>query len=134
MRPMKMSRLQQRFSAWVACVAILLVSLVPSISHAVEWVNEATTWTEICTSSGVKLVQVADDQEGSPFASPKHDEHYEECPFCRIDIHAFAMPPESVVILPSAARVRPAPHFLDGAPRHRPAVLIGHPSRAPPHA
>lgn len=131
---MKMSRLQQRFSAWMACLAILLVSLAPSVIHAVESANKATTWTEICTSSGVKLVQVTDDQGSDPFAGPKHDEHYEDCPFCRIDIHAFATPPESVVILPSAARVRPAPHFLYDAPRHRPAVLIGHPSRAPPHA
>ncbi len=89
-----MNRFMRRLTAWIACFAILLVSLAPSISHAIATPSKASTgWGEICTSSGTKVVKATGDQTVKPISSAKHDLHYEDCPFCRTQNDTSGPPP-----------------------------------------
>lgn len=132
MPPMKMSPVSRNFAAWMACLAILLVALAPSISHALAATSEAQAWTEICTATGIKLVKVTDEQAGKSFFTQKHDEHYEDCPFCRIDNHAFTLPPGPATVRVAEPWVRPPPAFLYQAPPLRLSAWPARRTRAPP--
>lgn len=84
---MRTTRYTRLLTAWMALFAILLVALAPSISHAFasKIVSSSSAQTvEICTVSGVKQVSVPSDGVLKPFSTVKHDQHFEDCPFCRI--------------------------------------------------
>lgn len=73
---MKTASRLHRLTAWLACLAMAFAVLAPSISRA----TAVGGWTEICTSAGMKLVKLADD-DGTrlPSGSLMQGEH---CPFC----------------------------------------------------
>ncbi|GIZ51899.1 DUF2946 domain-containing protein [Noviherbaspirillum aridicola] len=118
----------------MACVAILLVVLAPSISHALA-AKKATTqeWTEICTSTGVKQVKVTDGESGKPFSPGKHDQHSEDCPFCRTHANTIGPPPTSaaIVFIPAASQSYPSLFYQAPRPQFTWAPAQ---SRAPPLA
>lgn len=121
-------------TAWVACFAILLVALAPSISHALAAEKAfAKEWTEICTSTGVKQVKVTDGESDKPFSSGKHDQHSEDCPFCRTHADTVGLPPTSAAIVFIPAAPQSYPFLFYQAPR---PLFTWAPaqSRAPPLA
>lgn len=78
----------------MACFAILLVALAPSVSHALAAKSvSAMEWIEICTSTGAKQVKQIATENAKPFSPAKHDQHSEDCPFCRIQSGSFGLPP-----------------------------------------
>lgn len=75
---------RQRLHIWIACFAILMNALVPSISHALNAMQPhgpQITQIEICTVDGVKYLN-ADGTTAvkSPLDSVLH--HVEHCPYC----------------------------------------------------
>lgn len=129
---MGMNKTIRHIAAWMACFAILLVALAPSISHAITAAVKQSTWVEICTSTGVKRVAVEEKQVINPFSSAKHDSHYEECPFCRIQADTMGPLPPNIL----------APLVLEPVTTSRPRLFYDSPrtlfvwastrSRAPP--
>ncbi|MEG1323955.1 MAG: DUF2946 domain-containing protein, partial [Janthinobacterium sp.] len=54
-----MTLFTRRFAAWIACFAILLAALAPSISQAVANAKQesGSGWAEICSVAGIRFVQ-----------------------------------------------------------------------------
>jgi hypothetical protein len=135
-------RRMQRFSAWLACVAILMATLAPTISHAVAHGVSASFavakpmagfLAEICeTSGGVKRMVVGDLQ--APSSSTQHDVfHVEHCPFCSSHSGFLGVPSRATsgLHLPRGHGV--APLLFYRSPRPLP-VWAPAQSRAPPLA
>lgn len=97
---MRMNRTARVVTAWIACFAILLVALAPSISHAFAAKKASSKeWTEICTSTGVKQVIVTAGENAKPFSPGKHDQHSEDCPFCRTQGDSLGPPPAGAIFV-----------------------------------
>lgn len=131
---MVFNRYQQRITAWIACFAILMAALVPSISHAlsVSGKGNFSSWSEICTGEGVKSVKVASTHAGTHHSAPAKDGmHFEHCPFCFTHASSFGLPPSGQIIIPimNGADARPALFFH--SPRPLFAWAAAQP-RAPP--
>ncbi|MET3130780.1 hypothetical protein AAKU55_001038 [Oxalobacteraceae bacterium GrIS 1.11] len=76
---------------WIACLAILLNALAPSISHALAVTGVTSSMLEVCSVDGKKYVSL--DQatpEKSPVDSSLH--HLQHCPFCMSHAGSFALP------------------------------------------
>jgi hypothetical protein len=83
----------QRFSAWLACFAILLASLAPSISHALAAVDGSTSlFDEICTASGIKSVKPGDALKSKISSPAQNNLHFEHCPFCSSHANTTGLP------------------------------------------
>ncbi|SFQ33017.1 DUF2946 domain-containing protein [Variovorax sp. 770b2] len=123
---MNLRRIRSRV-LWIAILAVLFGVLAPSLS---TWVAETAgkAWTEVCTASGTKLVQVDGDD------TPTHDGHNGSmhCPYCRLqqDLPAIAHAP-GVRILADGS-VRGVPRVAVWEPPLAVSVWPAPPSRAPP--
>lgn len=133
---MGINRATKRFAAWIACCAILMASLAPSISHALAAASNAGSfWAEICSASGIKLLKVADDaanQQASGSSSPAEKGlQFEHCPFCFTHAASFGLPPSAGFILPVVSGVPMRPSLFYQSPRPLFAWAAAQP-RAPP--
>ena len=72
------ARHHRRLTAWIALVAMLAFALVPTLSRAMAFGNGSSTWAEICTPQGMKLVSAVDGDE-SPAQAGGHLDH---CALC----------------------------------------------------
>jgi hypothetical protein len=126
---MTLTRLTKRFTAWIACFAILMTALSPSISQALVTVtNSDAVWTEICSSSGLKQVNT-DKERGS--SQDKKAIHSEHCPFCSTHANMVGLPPSSSFNLPALSRSFLHPALFYQSPRPL-FVWASAQSRAPP--
>lgn len=122
---------RQRLRIWIACFAILLNALVPSISHAVNALQGRGALVEICSAEGARYV-VLDGaaRHKSPLDAVLH--HMEHCPCCVADAAAPPLPPRFSKGLPAPvaiAAVFPSLFYLSPAPQF--AWAPAHP-RGPP--
>jgi hypothetical protein len=141
---MGMSRNQRRLAAWIACFAVLLASLMPSISHAIAAArlgNVATLATVAedapCHAEGgvQSAVHEAESdanhshdghshdmygQGAHPMpASPSHHDaglHFEHCPFCFTHAGSFGLTPIAEVVLPQALGISVMPALFYHSP------------------
>ncbi|WP_158598057.1 DUF2946 domain-containing protein [Noviherbaspirillum saxi] len=112
--------------------AILLVALVPSISHALALKNASSPrLTEVCTSFGIKQLKLPAEEATKPFSTVKHDQHFEDCPFCRIDGDTPVLPPVSALVRLTTIASFPQPFLFYQAPQRLFAWTPAQ-SRAPP--
>lgn len=87
---MTLFRQNRRFIAWFACLAILLNSLAPAISHAMASVQgKDAPWTQICSTSGNKFIPLdlglqGNDRQPQPMAM-------EHCAYCLTHAGSFAV-------------------------------------------
>jgi len=97
---------KKRLQIWIACFAILINALAPSISHALPRMAGPSNMIEICSAGGTKWVSndVAIAVFGQQAAlgqlstdSPLH--HLEHCPFCLNHAGTFALPAPSMTLL-----------------------------------
>jgi hypothetical protein len=124
----------QRLSAWIALVAMLAMALLPTLSHALAHARGgASSWAEVCTPQGMRLVAVSADDSlpgGAPAQAAGHLEH---CPLCALGADALAPPlslPPALVLPLGRAGLPPlflqAPHTLhawrSAQPRGPPSV------------
>jgi hypothetical protein len=102
---------RKRLQIWIACFAILLNALAPSISHALSSMAGPSNMIEICSANGTRWVdgaiagklaselasmeQLAPEQPSTD--SPLH--HLEHCPFCITHAGTFALPGPSTTLL-----------------------------------
>ena len=122
---MGMTLFTRRFAAWIACFAILLAALAPSISQAVASAKQesGSGWAEICSVAGVRFVQLV--QAGDGAADEKSGDkvmQMEHCAFCSTHAGSVGLPPTSPVlpllvasgtaIFPSLYYQSPAPLFI----------------------
>lgn len=82
---------------WIACLAILMNALAPSISHAVSYAQGKPPVWEICRADGTRLTIVGDadfarllGEEKQPPASMAMDE---DCDYCLPHAGSFGLPP-----------------------------------------
>jgi hypothetical protein len=121
-----------RFTAWLACFAILLASLAPSISHALSAAKDPTgLFAEICSANGAKPIQTGDTLNSKTSSPAQKILHLEHCPFCSSHAHAMGLPPNTEFQLPLLSGHGPHPVLFYQSPR---PLFIWAPaqSRAPP--
>ncbi len=120
---MGMTRQTRRLTAWIACFAILLASLAPSISHAIAaaGLSNITKTTVPPSLPGDPTLHEMDcihdhaaadseihshrlhQQDSSPATSHNSDSHsgglhLEHCPFCFTHAGSFAIPLSDTLI------------------------------------
>ena len=130
---MGMTLFTRRFAAWIACFAILLAALAPSISQAVANAKQesGSGWAEICSVAGIRFVQVdgAASADGKSAGKAMQMEH---CAFCSTHAGSVGLPPASPVLpLPVAmgTAIFPALYYQSPAPLF---IWNTAQSRAPP--
>jgi hypothetical protein len=80
---MGISRFTRRFTAWIACVAILMASFAPSISHALAAAAPPRSlFAEICTTTDGQVAELKKKQASGHSAPVEHGLHVEHCPYC----------------------------------------------------
>ena len=131
---MGMTLFTRRFAAWIACFAILLAALAPSISRAVANAKQesGSGWAEICSVAGIRFVQVlqaddgaADEKSGGKAMQMEH------CAFCSTHAGSVGLPPSPVLPLPvaSGTAIFPALYYQSPSPLF---IWSTAQSRAPP--
>jgi hypothetical protein len=129
---MRMNRLTRRFTAWIACLAILAAALAPSISHALAAANSAGSFSnEICSTTDLKLVKTANEQDPASPSPAGEGMSFDHCPFCFTHAGSFGLPPVSSVTLPVVSGLFPLPSLYYQSPRPL-FVWATAQSRAPP--
>ena len=129
---MGMTLFTRRFAAWIACFAILLAALAPSISQAVANAKQesGSGWAEICSVAGIRFVQVdglaADEKSGGKVMQMEH------CAFCSTHAGSVGLPPTSPVLpllVASGTAIFPSLYYQSPAPLF---IWTTAQSRAPP--
>lgn len=137
---MVFTRLQRRWTAWIALCAILLGALAPTVSHAMRaWSHSPITWVEVCSSTGNKLIAVTLGQDASSAQQtdgsrglPSGEHAGEHCPFCLVQGHDAALLP---AMPPVMALTTQLTHELPFLFLHAPRSLFAwapSQARAPP--
>ncbi|MCM2566179.1 MULTISPECIES: DUF2946 domain-containing protein [Janthinobacterium] len=129
---MGMTLFTRRFAAWIACFAILLAALAPSVSQAVANAKQesGSGWAEICSVAGIRFVQV-DDDGGADGKSGGKAMQMEHCAFCSTHAGSVGLPPSPVLPLPVAGgtAIFPALYYQSPSPLF---IWSTAQSRAPP--
>jgi hypothetical protein len=97
---------RRRLGIWIACFAILMNALAPSISHAMALMNGTASLIEVCTVDGTRYISAGTSTEVSANGDPRdgqaarlpgkatvdlvHD--MQHCPFCYTHAASFALP------------------------------------------
>ncbi|ATD59828.1 hypothetical protein CNX70_06220 [Janthinobacterium svalbardensis] len=130
-----MTLFTRRFAAWIACFAILLAALAPSISQAVANAKQesGSGWAEICSVAGIRFVPLvqaddgaADEKSGGKAMQMEH------CAFCSTHAGSVGLTPTSPVLpLPvaSGTAIFPALYYQSQSPLF---IWSTAQSRAPP--
>jgi hypothetical protein len=132
---MGMTLFTRRFAAWIACFAILLAALAPSISQAVANAKpeSGSGWAEICSVAGIRFVQVLPANDGATDEkSGGKAMQMEHCAFCSTHAGSVGLPPAGPVLqLPvaSGTAIFPALYYQSPAPLF---IWSAAQSRAPP--
>ena len=125
MSTMRLGRSTRRLVSWIACLAILVGALAPAVSPALQPPG-GSTWVEVCSALGAKLVKVADDSSSAP-AGPL----LEHCPYCSLHASDLALPPAALPVPVFIATHAGPPERFFTAPRTPFAWAAALP-RAPP--
>jgi hypothetical protein len=117
--------LHQRFSAWLALLAMLLGVFAPAVTQAVVAGSERAGWVQICSVSGMAWVQLDASDDGNPSGSNGAS----GCTWCTG--HATGdLPPTPTVWVPAA--LVHTPPLQDFASAVLPRAWAPAQSRAPP--
>jgi hypothetical protein len=132
---MGMNKATRQFAAWIACLAILLAALAPSISHALAAAKGSDfSWMEICSTTGAKFVKVTDSQNPVKSSTPAEKAmHSEHCPFCLTHAGSFGLPPTAAFAFPVVSVPPAFPSLFYQSPRPL-FIWAAAQSRAPPVA
>jgi hypothetical protein len=108
---------QLRLSCWLAILAMLVLTLLPTITHAVSGPVDAGNWAELCSASGTPGSAQTHQGEGSGERSHGLSAQVDHCAACRIAIDAMDLAPAAVAaaVLP-IDRAEP-PEVILQAPR-----------------
>lgn len=103
---------------WIACFAILLNALAPSVSHAIAFSKGVPATWEICRADGSRvtvsgLITATDDSRQAPGAARAMGE---DCAYCQTHAGSFGLPPVRFSLLPVTGR-QAAPFLFYHAPQ-----------------
>lgn len=127
-----MNNSKPRLTAWIACFAVLLATLAPSISHALSAAQASNAgWAEICTFTGIKMVKVEHPEHHDSSAPTEMGLHFEHCPFCFTHGGSVGLLPTAGFLIPAASRDEALPPLYYHAPRPL-FIWAAAQSRAPP--
>lgn len=129
---MQWSRSLRTVTARVAIFAVLLGSLMPTLSHAVRS-GGSESWFEVCSTLGTKWVAAGDANASETAPAPTQLQPGEHCPYCKLHASGLGLPPAPISIaaapllrfevlgsLPSTARTRFA--WVIAQPRAPPSI------------
>jgi hypothetical protein len=118
---------------WLALVAVLAMALLPTVSHALaHGQGTGTTWAEVCTPQGMKMVAVdLDDAAPGAAGSAQAGSHLEHCPYCTGSVTPQGLPPSTFSLPDFDARAGLVPPLFLQAPHTLFAWRSAQP-RAPP--
>ncbi len=93
---MHLRRRSQRFSTWLALLAMLWMAFAPLASQALG-AKQSQAWIEICGASGAKWIKA---DPGAPEQQPQPGAHpLDHCPYCSVHASALGMPPAALAPL-----------------------------------
>lgn len=119
--------------AWIACLALLLGSLAPAISQAIQRGLPASM-SEVCSATGFTPVAtdetIRESVPAAPVAPAKH--LLQHCPYCSLHVTVLGMPPAPPFVPALAPLGFTVPELSLGGPRTLFAWAAAQP-RAPPH-
>lgn len=112
---------------------MLMAVLMPSVSHALSDSTSSTTssWAEICSTVGMKMVQTGGAEEPASSLPGKMALHAQHCPFCSLHADAVGLPPVFEFFLPAATRLAGFPSLFYQTPALQ-FIWSAAQSRAPP--
>jgi Protein of unknown function (DUF2946) len=114
----------------MAALALLLMSLAPTVSHALQGRN-AKDWVQVCSTQGAQSISAFADAEGRSSAPQPAAEHpFEHCPYCSLQAGTVGLPAASIAVVLLALRDQ-APRLFFTAPRTLHVWLAARP-RGPP--
>ena len=115
--------------SWIACLAILMGSIAPTMSHALQ--RQATNvWMEVCTTAADRSLN-DDADAGKRTPDGPIDHQFQHCPWCGTHANALGMPPACASVPEFSAPDFTAPEHFVPAPRALFAWNSAQP-RAPP--
>ena len=121
---MSTRRGRRTLSSWIALLAILLVTFVPSVTGAFR-ASTGLPWDRICSAANVAV-----DKSGTPDA-PASMHVFEHCPYCALHADLAPPPDPRVAQAGTALAFRAFPVAFTRAPRANAAWASAQP-RAPP--
>ncbi len=131
---MFLTRLQRRFTAWVALLALVLGALAPTVAHAMVAGSDLADWLEVCSVSGMVWFKAdtGEVRDQLPDGRAPASDTSQQCAWCTLNGGNASLP---VV----AASLYLPPRLIDFPPAfyHAPlASTVWAPaqSRAPPSA
>ncbi|MDC8760128.1 DUF2946 family protein [Janthinobacterium fluminis] len=108
----------RRLHIWIACLAILLNALAPSISHAVAAARGQAAALDICRADGRRAIAsdviAGDAADAAGDAAAKAGGH---CAYCLPHAASFALPPAPAATPGVFDRHQPHPFLLYRSPR-----------------
>jgi Protein of unknown function (DUF2946) len=77
-------RLRLQAIQWLALLVMVALAILPTLAHALaRSQGGTTTWAEVCTPQGMKLVAVdLDDATAGAAGQAQAGSHLEHCPYC----------------------------------------------------
>lgn len=120
----------RRMTVWIACFAILLNALAPSLSYAMYATSSdtASILMEVCTANGMEMVDVAPATDGghkNPASASPH------CPFCLSHSGALFLPPAAATCFALPGKLALVPALFYQSPQPLFSWGVAHP-RGPP--
>lgn len=117
---------------WIACFAILLNALAPSVSHAIAFNTGVPATWEICRADGSRvtvsgLITSSDDSDKAPGDAQAMGE---DCAYCQTHAGSFGLPPAILSSLPVTG-LQSLPFLFYRAPQPLPVWAAAQP-RGPP--
>jgi hypothetical protein len=146
---MGLNRYRRRVAAWIACFAVMMASLAPSISQALaSRTLESLSQEKICSlthsqasgtnidphaSHGSHQTSDAAKVDNAPHSghSPQKGMHFEHCPFCFTHAGSFGLLPAVATNLPAVTGSPVLPLLFFQSPRPLFTWISAQP-RAPP--
>ncbi|MDH4390954.1 MAG: DUF2946 domain-containing protein [Aquabacterium sp.] len=114
----------------MALVAILLMALAPTLSHALQN-RDAAHWAEVCTAQGTRWVDASGAPAGNPAgAHTAPAQVFEHCLYCNLHTGDAALPPAPAAV-PLQVAASAVPRLFLAAPRTLHVWRAAQP-RAPP--
>jgi hypothetical protein len=121
---MSMRRGRRTVSSWIALLAILMVTFVPTVTQALA-TSTGLPWERMCSAANVTV-----DRGGRP-AAPALLHAFEHCPYCTLHADLAPPPDPRIVDASTVFAFRAFPVAFTRAPRGNAAWASAQP-RAPP--
>jgi Protein of unknown function (DUF2946) len=123
-------RLQRRFTAWLAMLALVLGALAPTVTQAVVSGGERDGWVQICSVSGMVWVKADASSAGAQQPASGAPDAGQHCAWCTLHGGAAGLP-EANLGSPLLARLTDFPPAFYLAPMAA-SVWMPALSRGPP--